>query len=120
MNYKNKPFWQILTLTAVTSVTSGLVSYWNASDDGKIAAAQTWATTQTLLDSHEARLRRIEDSLPLVRPAPMPAPISGTRDMDLGDLDEELEGSASGSTSQSDAKLLPMSDKRVKKARELY
>lgn len=144
MNKERKqPFWQVLVLTLVTSIASGAVAYWGASNDGKGAAAQTWATTHMLLQSHEDRLRFLETRhTPMLEEVePEDAGMIVPEEL-FGDVADEFAGDAGvafeepptkakpkakkkkrkkkAASLPPPGKLLPMNDDRVQKARQMY
>jgi len=141
----NKPFWQVLLLSVVTSGATGAVAYYSASNDGKGAAAQTWATTNLLLESYEARLHNLERDRHIGHdhygPNPVSVPMTSlvpeeefedfpedAFDPDrLGVMEDAGVAKPKPKKTKKRAKklpapgdLLPMDDDRVQKARQMY
>lgn len=134
---KSRPFWQVLVLTLVTSVASGFIAYTGASSDGKDVSAQTLATANVLLDSHEKRIQHLEQEIDnmidlVTGTPPEPEPVASLGDFllpEFADYDSDPFLADAGVTSQPKKKtrslpdagtLLPLNDPRVQKVREMY
>jgi hypothetical protein len=118
-NETKRPFWQSLILTLIAATSSSFIAYKTASDEGKNAASQAWATAEVLLKSHEDRIRelekaRLEDSKEGAEERS--GPISAART----DFAPPTGFTDKKSKNRDEYKLLPLNDERVQRVRKMY